>query len=406
MLSVACTSKEEPIRIVEPSVVPVVTEAPSPTATPSPTPSPTPTPAPTPIPDEVLLRQYIDTMTAEEKIGQLCMFGFNGTDTVSDSFSEIMDTYHVGNAILYGHNISRGDHDGGFLRCASLTESLQEQHDGYFPLLISIDVEGGSVTRFSWDDPLSSARTLGRRNDPDRAFSQFSRIGASLCSVGIQIDLAPVLDISHDPENSFLGNRILSDDLDTVCSIGLACIEGLNDGGALAFCKHFPGHGAANTDSHDAIPVTNVSEAEFYSYHLAPFVAAIEQGVDGILVNHVLYQNIDPDHIATQSTLILTDLLRTELGFDGVVMSDDFRMAALRRSASLGDAAVRFLLAGGDLILCGANHSYQREILEGLQKAVQDGTIPMERLNESVYRILKLKCDYFSLPIPSEGDRP
>lgn len=404
LLSAACTETEEPIRLVSPTASATATPTTEPTA--APTPTPTPTPSPTPIPDEVRLMQYVESLTTEQKIGQVCMFGFNGTNTVSDTFADMMDTYSIGNAILYGHNVSRGDSDGGFARCAALTESVQEAHSGFFPLLISIDVEGGSVTRFSWGSTLSSARTLGNKNDWDKAFSQFSYVGSSLSEIGISIDLAPVLDISHDPESSFLGKRILSSDPEIVTNMGIASIEGLRDGNCLAFCKHYPGHGAASTDSHDAVPYSTVSETEFYEYHLAPFRAAVEHGVDGILVNHVCYENIDPNHIASQSHILIHDLLREELGYDGVVMSDDFRMAALRKSATLGEAAVTFLRAGGDLILCGANHSYQTEILEGLREAVSDGTLPMERLNESVYRILKLKCDYFDLPIPMEGERP
>ena len=130
---------------------------------------------------------------------------------------------------------------------------------------------------------------------------------------------------------------------------------------------------------------------ELEAYELYPFRQAVAAGVDGIMVAHILYPAIDPDHIATQSEVIITDLLRTGMGFEGVVMSDDFRMNGLRSKASLEQAAVQFILAGGDLILCGANHSYQRSILKGLTDAVANGTISQERLNESVVRLLTAK---------------
>ena len=127
------------------------------------------------------------------------------------------------------------------------------------------------------------------------------------------------------------------------------------------------------------------------AYDIYPFAQAVAAGADGVMMAHISYPALDPDHIASQSEIIIRDLLRGELGFEGVVLADDFRMNGLRSQGSLEQAAVRFILAGGDLILCGANHSYQKAIIKGLTDAVADGTISQERLNESVTRVLTAK---------------
>jgi beta-N-acetylhexosaminidase len=209
--------------------------------------------------------------------------------------------------------------------------------------------------------------------------------------VGINVDLAPVLDVAKDPARTVLGQRIISSDPEVVSRIGCACIEGLQTGGCLSIAKHFPGHGATATDSHKATPVVKKDLAALRSYELLPFEGAVAAGVDGIMLAHILYPEIDPDYIASQSEIFMTDLLRTEMGFEGVILADDFRMNGLRSKAPLGQAAVRFIQAGGDIILCGANHEYQRAILKGLADAVADGTISQARLDESVVRVLTAK---------------
>ncbi|MBQ6358188.1 MAG: hypothetical protein IJI97_04430 [Clostridia bacterium] len=383
------SNTDAPQATAAPLFTPEPTEAPTPV--PTPTPAPTPTPEPTPVPVEVKLRQYVATMTDREKIGQLVMFGFSGTNAVSDEFARIMADYAVGNVILYGPNISRYDKDGGFDRCAKLTEDIRAHNATDIPLLISTDVEGGSVTRFRWRTKIQSANILGINDDPETAQLQFERIATAMADVGINTDLAPVLDVAKSPSRTFLGDRILSSDEEVAARIGCACIEGLQTGGCLSIAKHFPGHGATNADSHNTTPVVKKTQEELEAYELVPFERAVVAGVDGVMVAHILYPEIDPDFIASQSRIIIDGILRGEMGFTGLVMADDFRMNGLRSRSSLEEAAVRFILAGGDMILCGANHSYQRSILKGLTAAVSDGTIPQERLDESVVRILAAK---------------
>ena len=384
-----------PAPTAAPLFTPASTASPTaaPTATPAPThtPVPTPEPAPTPEPLEAKLRKYVEGMSDREKIGQLVMFGFSGTKTVSGEFAKIMKDYAVGNVILYGDNIARNDRDGGFDRCAKLTEDIRAHCPGPIPPLISIDVEGGNVTRFRWRDKIVSAGELGKKDDPEAARLQFERIAAALHDIDINVDLAPVLDVAQSPSKSFLGSRIISGNEEVASRIGCACVEGIREGGCLSVAKHFPGHGATNVDSHDSTPVVKKGLDALRDYELYPFEQAVAAGVDGIMVAHILYPEVDPDHVASQSRIIMTDLLREEMGFTGLIVADDFRMNGLRSRTSLERAGVQFILSGGDLILCGAKHNYQLSILQGLAAAVEDGTISQDRLNESVMRVLTAK---------------
>ena len=215
---------------------------------------------------------------------------------------------------------------------------------------------------------------------------------------GIAVDthvfrIAHKLKLSNakDPSKTFLGKRIISRDAETAARIGCAAVAGLQEGGCLSVVKHFPGHGATAADSHNVTPVVKKGLAELRAYELVPFERAVAAGADGVMMAHILYPEVDPDNIASLSEIFLTDILRGEMGFEGLILADDFRMNGLRSQASLEQAAVRFILAGGDLVLCGANHDYQRAILKGLTEAVENGTISEERLNESVVRVLTAK---------------
>jgi len=378
---------------LEPTESPAPTGAPTPTPSPAPTPTPTPspTPEPTPLSDEALVQARIDSMTLGEKLGQLVLFGFSGKNTPSTSYLALFTDYNVGNFMLYGANIQQDDPDGGFARAKQLSDALQSGLQGDIRPFVGIDVEGGSVVRFTWPKWPSSARTLGKNGDPAKAREQFSYIGQKLLASGINLNLAPVLDVANDPMSTFLTSRIISSDADTAAAIGAATIEGLKTAGCLSAAKHFPGHGGTNADSHAAMPVVDKSLDAMRGYDLIPFMAGIKAGVDIVLVAHISYPQLDENDIASMSAPIISGLLREELGFSGVVMSDDFRMGGLTGRYDVGEAAVRFINAGGDLILCGAVAESQIAIMQALQAAAADGSLSEARINESLMRILLLK---------------
>ena len=363
------------------------------------TPEPTATPEVAPATAEEWVVRYMATMSTQEKLGQLVMFGFSGTAQVQDPFDTIWNSYAVGNAILYGANIKSSNSDGGFGQATKLTEQIRNTVNSEIPPLIGIDVEGGSVVRFRWSPQPVSARSLGRRRDKDYAMQQFQTIGSKLVSVGINIDLAPVLDVSENPMDTFLETRIISEDTNIAAAIGSAVIDGLHAGGCLSCAKHFPGHGGTTEDSHAVTPVIDKTVEELQSYDLVPFVSAISSGVDAIMIGHVLYPALDNTDIASMSKPIMTDLLREQMGFEGLIISDDFRMDGLTTRYEVGDAAVRFLLAGGDVILCGAVSEKQQTIVDSLNAAAADGRLTQERIDESVKRVLLKKLSLGSWDI-------
>ena len=376
------------------------TPDPKPERTPSP--EPTFTPAPTAAPElteEERLSLYIQNMSDAQKIGQLVMFGFEGNQAAEESFVCFMEEYNVGNLFLSSHNISDKMKDGGFSRCKEMLAALEQAKQSDIPLLISIDEEGGSVRRFGWEKKTPNAATLGKNNDEGAAYTQFAGIGRGLLLAGVQMNLAPCLDIAKNPSASWLHYRMISGDAEVATKIGLVCVEGLQSAGCMSVVKHFPGHGATNSNSHRGTPVVKKTLDMLLEYELLPFQAAVGAGVDGVMVTHISYPNIDAEHISSMSPVLIDEILRGHMGFGGLVLSDDFLMAGLTTKYKADEAAVQFILAGGDIILCGSRLKMQKQIMDALRAAVENGTISQERLNESVARILRAKIKYLELDI-------
>jgi len=358
--------------------------APSPTPVPTPEPTPIPTPEPTPEPDRIQL--IIDGMTDKELIGQMVMCGFSGTSSPSSEFFTLMEEYHLGNVILFGQNTNKS-----FSGTQNLIEKINEKNPSEIPLSFSIDVEGGSVLRFSWKPYINSAKKLGEKNDTEYTYEQYKRIGEKLLEIGVTVNLAPVLDIAERPSGTFLGKRMFGSDLDVTVPQAQAAIQGLRDAGCISVGKHYPGHGNTATDSHHSLPVIHASYEEWAAYDLEMFRAAVESGIDGMLVGHISYPEIDPDHLATVSEIFITDILRGELGFEGMIMSDDMRMQAIAGTIGIGEGSVQFIEAGGDMVLIGKGIERQQTVFNALYEALESGRLSRDRLEESVYRILVMK---------------
>lgn len=378
---------DEPAQI---EVIPLKTEAPapSPSSIPLPTPLPTPVPTPTPTtPDPIC--QIIDGLTDEELVGQMVMCGFSGLYKPPQEFIEFVSEYKLGNIILFSWNIETDE------QTSQLTAALNEINPvPQLPLFVSTDVEGGSVRRYeSWRPNISSAKKLYERNNEEYTKEQFRRIADRLVSDGINMDLAPVLDISKNQDSTFLGNRIFGKDPERTSAQAIAAVYGLQEGGAISIGKHYPGHGGTPTDSHASTPIINKSEEEWREYDLIPFRNAFEAGIDGMLVGHLLFPEIDSE-VSSVSYKFITEILREELGFEGMVMSDDMRMGGITKHMSCGEAAVRFIEAGGDMVLIGKYIEKQRDVFESIYAALESGRLSRERLEESVYRIIKLKKKY------------
>jgi beta-N-acetylhexosaminidase len=375
-----------------PVSTPEPTAAPTPEPTPESTPQPTiaPTPVPTPEEPQDPIERLIASMSDRELIGQMVMIGFSGQSDMDDDTISLMQEYDVGNVILFGWNTNT------FAQTKKLTERIRSHNATDIPLTIGIDIEGGSVTRFKgqWKPFISSAKKLGEANDPERVFEQYKRIGEKLREIGVNIDLAPVMDIAPHPSATFLGNRLFGSDPDRVAPLIREAVKGLHAGGCAAMGKHFPGHGNTAADSHHTLPVLDATRDEMEAYELVPFQAGVDEGLDAMLVAHLSYPHVDADYITSVSPTVITGILRDEMGFDGVVFSDDMRMKGIRDRYPVGEAAVMHILAGGDVVLIGMHYKLQSAVLDGLYQAVQDGRLTRGRLEESVRRIFRMKQAY------------
>lgn len=352
----------------------------SPAATPTPAPSATPAPTPTPTPDPV--EEALSAMTTEEKVGQLLIAGFYETEAGEEARSYIQD-YHVGGLILYGRNVESAQ------QLTDLTNGLKALAGDGIPLFLSTDQEGGMVERMPQEiQKLPNAYDV---SDP-AAFG--SALGTECAAFGLNTDFAPSLDIWSNPNNTVIGRRAFGSDAETVTQRGLACLTAMEESGTIPVVKHFPGHGDTDTDSHVGLPVVDKTREELLEMELLPFQAAIDAGAPAVMVGHILMTQIDPDKPATLSSEVVTGLLREELGFDGVVFTDDLTMGAITQNYGLGEAAVLAVEAGCDVLLVCHEAGSVDEVYAALLDAVDTGRITADRLDQSVRRILTLKQNY------------
>nr|WP_276576364.1 beta-N-acetylhexosaminidase [Caldicoprobacter algeriensis] len=329
-------------------------------------------------------------MTLEEKVGQMLIVGFDGLEP-SRAIKDMIQNYHVGSVILFPRNVKDS------VQLVSLINQLKALNkNNRLPLIISADQEGGKVHRLPADATRFPANLiLGRRNSAQLAYDVGRVTAAEMRAYGFNLNFAPVLDILSNPKNTVIDDRALDTAPDIVARLGVALMKGLRDGGVIPVIKHFPGHGDTVMDSHVDLPILNHDMQRLRSFELIPFKRAIEEGADMVMVAHILFPNITQEKVpASLSREVITGVLRQELGFDGVVISDDMEMGAIQKHYGIEDAAVRAVLAGTDIVSICHTYEKQKQAFEALIKAVDDGTIPMERIDESVKRIITLKLKY------------
>lgn len=327
-------------------------------------------------------------LTLAQKVGQMLMLGFDGTDGAGAIASLVQDR-HAGNIVLLGRNVRDP------LQLRELTDRLQQRARpaNGAGLLVATDQEGGEVQRLRppFFSALPSARQQAAAGDPAQVQALGLRTAKEMLPAGINMDLAPVLDVNDNPANPVIGAHAFGVDPQTVSTFGLAFAQGLQAGGVAATAKHFPGHGATGQDSHVTLPFVNKTDAALRATELPPFAAAVRAGVDAIMVAHVVYPAWDPQYPASLSRRIVTDLLRGELGYQGVVISDDMNMAALTERWGPGEAAVLAVQAGVDMLLIAGPPAAQTAAIDAITQAVRDGRIAEARIDASVERILALK---------------
>ncbi|MBA9084479.1 beta-N-acetylhexosaminidase [Fontibacillus solani] len=335
------------------------------------------------------VREQLNQMTTAEKIGQLVLVGMDGV-TANANTRELIENYHVGGFIFYKDNITNSE------QTLTLINQLKiDNKSSKIPLFLSVDEEGGRVTRLPGDFlKAPSAAKIGATGKVEAASEVGAVIGQQLSGFGLNMDFAPVLDINSNPNNPVIGDRSFGDNADVVSKMGVAAMKGLSQQGIVPVVKHFPGHGDTSVDSHIGLPVVEHNMDRLRELELVPFQNAIAEGADVVMIAHLLMPKLDPDHPASFSKAIIHDLLREELGFEGVVISDDMTMGAITKNYNVDEAAVEFIAAGGNIVLVGHEYLKEKTVIEAIKLAVETGEISEETLNSRVYDVLKLKHKY------------
>jgi beta-N-acetylhexosaminidase len=324
----------------------------------------------------------------KDRIAQIVMMGIEGLTPTKEERALVEQG--VGGVILFERNCRNP------AQVVELIEDLQATARATglgVPLIIAIDQEHGPITRIKEGvTPLPSAWEMGSIGESDLVHRCARIMGRELAALGITMNLAPVADILLHPENRVIGKRSFGTDPLLVSELVAATIEGLQGEGVAACAKHFPGHGATETDSHEALPILERSRDELAEAELIPFQRAVQAEVSAIMTGHLLCSALDPDLPATLSPSIIGGLLRKELGFEGALVSDDLLMGALNQWGSVEERGVKALKAGVDCLLVGKGTV--QGLLDALKRGLTSGDIPQERAEEGVSRIAKLKERY------------
>ena len=258
------------------------------------------------------------------------------------------------------------------------------------PIFVAVDQEGGSVASAPWVAPQPAAAEVGSRRDPGEARAIAAKMGRQLLRAGINTDFAPVVDTGF---GAAIGNRSYGEDPDLVARMGAAAVEGFEEVGIISAAKHFPNHGPATSDSHVSLPIIRHDVKTLEAYDLPPFEAAVEAGVPMIMVGHLVYPAIDPHNPASLSRVAIS-MLRRDLGFDGVVVTDDLAMAGAKGGGTQAEAAVQAVAAGADLLVVSSSPQEQADAYDAVVDAVESGEIPRSRIEKSVERLLAVKERY------------
>lgn len=332
--------------------------------------------------------KLVANMSDADKVGQLMMIGIHGK-TLNDDAKFMLNEYRVGGIILFDRNMESKDQVKSLITDINKTSKSA----GLTPLFIGIDQEGGAVARM--EDQLIKvppAEELGK--EPiEQAVSLAKQSGTELKDLGFNINFAPVADLGLTYGRSFSTNP------DDVVRYASAVGKAYDEAGLWYSYKHFPGIGKTDVDLHADTSVVPVSKETLLNEDTKVFVDLIKQSKPNtyaIMVSHAMYPQIDPDHPSSLSKAIITDWLRKDMGYNGVVVTDDMDMGALAKHYTFGDMAVQSILAGSDILLVCHEYEHMQEAYNGLMKAVKDGRISKERLDKSVKRILLMKMSKIS----------
>lgn len=351
-----------------------------------------PTATATPLPlntDSEIAFALTQKMSLDQKLGQMVISEFYGP-TLNGDLTSMVKTSQISGVLIENKNGNAQNR----AQLISMNQSMQGQ--ATIPLFISTDFEGGFVNelrQITGERPSEAA--LGRTNNPTLAYNAGNSAAKDLTALGLNINFMPIVDVLTNPNNPGLIDRTFGNNPTLVTDMGRAYLKGLTDGGVIGCLKHFPGLGSANIDPHKSLPTVDRSVATLNNVDLVPYRTLIDEGiVPMVMVTHILNPQLDPNLPTSLSPNVVTNLLRNQLNFKGVIISDTLWMGGISNTYSLSQAATLAINAGTNLILGPRGLQETQTMLAGIKQAVTSGTISMDKINASVQLILQLKLQY------------
>lgn len=345
-------------------------------------------------PEEEMANEILDSMTLSDKIYQMMFVtpeSITGVKTVvraGETTKTAIENQPVGGIIYFTYNFQD--------REQTIEMISKSQEYSTIPLFIGVDEEGGSVARLGSNPEMGvreqpSMQSIGETGDPETAFGVGKAIAEDLCGLGFNVNFAPVADVIIDPNNTEIGGRSFGTEPSLVSDMVAKAVKGLEDNGVSAVLKHFPGHGSTTADSHDGYSESTRTIGELRSAEFVPFKAGIDAGADFVMVSHMTLTNATENNLPSSlSGEVITDMLKNELGFKGIIITDSFVMGAITKEFDAEDAVEKAISAGADMILMPSDVSTAHD---AVMQAVKNGEISEERIDESVRKILKLKIE-------------
>ena len=333
-----------------------------------------------------------------DQLGQLFIIGIEGLELKKEEADFIVNN-DISGVCLFGRNVDNPEQIHKL--CADI-HALSQRTKSKAPMIISIDMEGGRVHRLK--APFTQWPALAKLGELDStsvAFKFASMMAEELLAVGINLDWAPCMDVLTNVDNPVIGDRAISSDAEKVTKISSALVRGYIKGGLIPCGKHFPGHGNTMVDSHEELPVEKTDLATLQDRELQPFKKAFRSRLEMIMTGHILFENVDPDNPVTFSKKILGDILRDDLRYRGIIISDDLDMKALRNHHEVKDIPVKALQAGCDMLLYCNEFDTPPQGLEACKAAIADGSVDKAQIEDSIKKVESLKSKLKGQTMPS-----
>lgn len=330
----------------------------------------------------------IEELNLEEKIGQMFMIGIE-KEITPETF-EMINKYKIGGIVIYKKNYSN------YKRMLQIVNIIKEKNkNNKIPIFISVDQEGGRVNRMPKEiENIKSAMKIAKTGDIQKVKQSGKIIGEMLRKTGITINYAPVLDIKRFEENHAIGDRCYGENKEEVIKNGIEVMKEMKKEGVISVVKHFPGHGLTKKDSHFHIPKVYEKIEKLEKEDMVPFEKAIQEGVDAIMVGHLIIEDVDKKYPASLSKKIIQKYLIDKYNYKGLIITDDLKMMAIRFHYKTKTAILRAIEAGNDIIMIKLPYKKIKKIIKYIIKEVKKGKISEKRINQSVNKILSIKEKY------------